>query len=72
MFCEGSNVWSFVRDLARRPGLGPDVVLGHRAPVKDLGLRLFPNGPRKARFWPAILNGGLFCPFHAPFEVPLP
>lgn len=55
MICERPNALNLLEDLGRRIGIRLDVCLGHCDPVKELSLRLFPNSPRKARFWPDSL-----------------
>ncbi len=59
MLCDRPNALNLLGDLGRRIGLRLNRVLGHCDPVEELSLRLFPNNPRKARFWPVTLDRSL-------------
>ncbi len=63
MLCERPNALNLPGDLGRRTGLRLNRLSGHCDPVEELGLRLFPNSPRKARFWPVTLDRSLVWPF---------
>jgi hypothetical protein len=63
MICERPNALNFVRILGRRIGFRLDLLLGHRDPVTEISLRLFPNSPRKARRAPVTLYRSLVWPF---------
>ena len=55
MNCERPNALNLLIDLGRQIGLRLNRNLGHCDPVQEYSLRLFPNSPRKARFWPVTL-----------------
>jgi len=63
MICERPNALNLLRILGRRIGLRLDIFVGHCDPDKELGLRLFPNSPLKARFAPVNLYRRLVWPF---------
>ena len=67
MSCERPNALNLLGDWARRVGLRLDRNLGHCDPIKKLNLRLFPNSPRKTRFWlfgaPPPNNGSIAMAF---------
>lgn len=63
MICERPNALNLLVDLGRRIGLRLDCHVGHCDPERELSLRLFPNSPRKARFWPVTLYRSLVWPF---------
>lgn len=71
MICERPNALNLLVNLGRRIGLRLDCYVGHYDPVKELSLRLFPNSPRKARFWPVTLYRSLVWPFtpHVGFRL---
>lgn len=62
MTCERPNALNLLEDLGRRIGLRLDGFSGHCDPVKELSLRLFPNGPHKARFTSVTLHRSLVWP----------